>query len=278
MNSHADYVLHLADNALILGQRLSEWCGHAPVLEEDLALANMALDLLGQARALLTHAGALDGSGRDEDALAFLRDAHDYRNVTLVELPNGDFAVTVIRNLLMSAFNLNVYQALAGSRDTVLAQIANKSIGEVRYHLRHACDWTVRLGDGTAQSHRRAQDALNLLWPYTGELFDTDESERAAQASGMGVAPDTLHTQWLAVVEPVLRAATLATPRTVAPGDAPIATALATTDGATANAGAPHADRVRMPPAGKRGFHSAAFIDLLGDMQRLQRQHPGARW
>lgn len=251
MNPHADYVLHLADNALVLGQRLSEWCGHAPILEEDLALANMALDLLGQARALLTHTGQLDGSGRDEDALAFLRDARDYRNVTLVELANGDFAVTVIRNLLMSAFNLQVYEALMQSHDAVLAQIARKSMAEVRYHLRHASDWTVRLGDGTAQSHRRSQDAVNALWPYTAELFDTDESERAAQAAGVGVAPDILHTAWHAAVEPVLRAATLTPPTGVA---------------AAADAG------------GKRGRHTLAFDELLREMQTLQRAHPGARW
>lgn len=251
MNWHADYVLHLADNALILGQRLCEWCGHAPILEEDLALANMALDLLGQARALLTHAGRLDGSGRDEDALAFLRDAHDYRNVTLVELPNGDFAVTVLRNLLMSAFGLQVYQALTRSQDGVLAQIARDGSAELRYHLRHAADWTVRLGDGTAASHRRAQDALDMCWPYTGELFDTDPSEREAHACGIGVAPDTLRAAWLAAIEPVLRSATLTCPT------AAVATATA---------------------AGKRGVHSPAFEELLREMQILQRQHPGAQW
>lgn len=251
MNPHADYVLHLADNALVLGQRLSEWCGHAPILEEDLALANMALDLLGQARALLTHAGQLDGSGRDEDALAFLRDAHDYRNVTLVELPNGDFAVTVIRNLLMSAFSLEVYTALMQSQDAVLAQIARKSVVEVRYHLRHSSDWTVRLGDGTAESHRRAQTAVDALWPYTAELFDTDRSERAAQAAAIGVAPDSLRPAWNAAVEPVLRAATLTPPASVvAAGDA----------------------------CGKRGVHTEAFDALLREMQDLQRAHPGARW
>ena len=175
----------LADNPLILGQRLSEWCGHGPVLEEDLALANVALDLIGQARLLLGYAGTLEGKGRDEDQLAFLRAEPEYRNFTLVELPNGDFGATVVRNLLFSAYQLHLWEALQQSRDHELAAIAGKSLKETRYHLRHAADWIVRLGDGTEESHARVQSALDHLWPYTAELFAADAVDDAAAADGL---------------------------------------------------------------------------------------------
>ena len=181
-NTAFAYVLRLADSPLILGQRLSEWCGHGPILEEDLALTNVALDLIGQARLLLAHAGALEGAGRDEDQLAFLRTESDYRNFTLVELPNGDFAETVMRNLLFNAYQLHLWEALRQSSDHELAAIAAKSVKETRYHLRHAADWTVRLGDGTEESHARAQSALDRLWPYTLELFASDAVDETAAA------------------------------------------------------------------------------------------------
>ncbi len=190
--AHLDYVLRIADSALILGQRLSEWCGHGPVIEEDIALTNTALDLIGQARLLLTHAGSLEGRGRDEDALAFLRAEHEYRSLTICELPNEDFGRTSLRNCLFAAFQMQLWQALAGSGDAQLAAIAGKSAKETRYHLQHASDWTVRLGDGTEESHARMQRALDYLWPYTAEFFSptaTDEqADRGRHRPGLVVA------------------------------------------------------------------------------------------
>jgi len=197
--AHLEYLLRIADSTLILGQRLSEWSGHAPVLEEELALANIALDLIGQARLLLTHAGALEGKGRDEDQLAFLRSEHEYRNVTLVELPNGDFGATVLRNFLFASFQVQLWQMLSSSTDPELAAIAAKSVKEARYHLRHSSEWVIRLGDGTEQSHARMQAGVDRLWPYTAELFSENEIDGGpvcmygppsctATSAGFGVA------------------------------------------------------------------------------------------
>lgn len=247
--AHFEYVLRLADNALIHGQRLSEWCGHAPVLEEDLALANVALDLIGQARLLLTHAGQIEGRGRDEDQLAFLRDQGAYRNVTMVELPNVDFAHTVVRNLLMSAFNVVLWRALRASSDAGLAAIAHKSLKEVGYHLQHTAEWSVRLGDGTPDSHQRMQTALETLWPYAAELFTPDAVDDAAGATGIGVPCASLEASWHALVDPVLLEATL-----------------------TAPAATPFRSR------GKAGVHTEHLGHLLSEMQYLQRAYPGAQW
>lgn len=244
-----DYLLRLADNPLILGQRLSEWCGHAPVLEEDLALANTALDLIGQARLLLTHAGALEGNGRDEDQLAFLRSEREFRNCTLVELPNGDFARTVLRNFLFSAHQVPLWEGLLGSRDAQLAAIAAKSLKEVRYHLRHAADWVLRLGAGTEESHRRMQAALDYLWPYTAELFAGDAVEEAAAAAGVGLAGSSLQPRWDAAVLPVLQEAALSPPA-----------------------------RTPFLSQGKLGVHSEHMGHLLAEMQTMQRAYPGAQW
>ncbi len=244
-----DYVLCLADNPLILGQRLSEWCGHGPVLEEDLALTNVALDLIGQARLLLAHAGKLEGKGRGEDQLAFLRAESEYRNFTLVELPNGDFGRTVTRNLLFGAYQLHLWEALQRSRDSELAAIAGKSIKESRYHLRHAVDWTVRLGDGTEESHARMQAALDLLWPYTGEFFAADALDEAAAADGFGVPAGSLQGPWEDTVRPVLGEATLRIPE-------------------------PTPFRSR----GKGGMHSEHMGHLLAEMQYMQRTYPGLQW
>ena len=202
--SRVEYVLRLADNALILGQRLSEWTGHAPVLEEELALANIALDLIGQSRLLLTHAGQLEAAGRDEDQLAFLRTDHQFRNVTLVELPNGDFGRTVLRNFLVSAFQRELWQALLGSRDRELAAIAEKSLKETRYHVTHSADWVVRLGHGTDESQRRMQGALDYLWPYTAELFTKNPVDDEISAADLGVAWSTLESAWEQAVRRVL--------------------------------------------------------------------------
>lgn len=244
-----EYLLRLGDNALILGQRLSEWCGHAPVLEEDMALANMALDLVGQARLLLTHAGQSEGRGRDEDQLAFLRVERDYRNVTLVELPNGDFGRSVVRNFLFSAFQVVLYGRLSSSADAGLAAIAAKSLKEARYHMSHAAEWTIRLGDGTAVSHDKAQAALDYLWPYTAELFAASPADDAVAAAGIGPAWSELEAEWEDLVLPVLAEATLTVPA-----------------------------RVPFKTYGKFGRHSEHMGHLLATMQYMQRTYPGAQW
>jgi ring-1,2-phenylacetyl-CoA epoxidase subunit PaaC len=243
------YVLRLADSCLILGQRLGEWCGHAPILEEDIALANMALDLLGQARALLTHAARLDGQGHDEDQLAFLRDERDFVNMTLVELPRGDFAFTVLRNLAVATWLKLVWHKLAGSSDAELAAIAGKAVKEARYHQQHAADWVVRLGDGTEESTRRMKAAVETLWPYTAELFDSDAVDEAAAQAGMGPAAVELRDQWQAEMGEVLNEAGLAIP-----------------------------EATPFVSDGKRGRHTEHMGRLLAEMQYLQRAYPGGVW
>lgn len=247
--AHLEYVLRLADSALVLGQRLSEWCGHGPVIEEDIALTNTALDLLGQARLLLAHAGSLEGRGRDEDALAFLRHEHEYRNLTICELPNGDFGCTILRDFLFAAFQASLWPALASSRDAQLAAIAGKSAKETRYHLHHAGNWTIRLGDGTGESHARMQRALDELWPYTAEFFAPTPVDAAVEADGIGPAWPSLAPVWEGAVLPVLASATL-----------------------TAPARTPFLSR------GKEGRHSEHLGHLLAQMQYLQRTYPGAKW
>ncbi len=256
---HIEYLLRLGDSALILGQRLAEWCGHGPALEEDIALANIALDLIGQARLLLTHAGRLEGQGRDEDALAFRREAPEFRNATLLELPNGgvasagaaagDYAITIVRNLFFSAYQCEQWQALSSSADPELAAIAAKSLKEARYHLRHAADWAIRLGDGTPASHARAQRALDALWPYTHELFETDRVEEAVAQRGIGVASASLRRGWLNTLHPIIAEATLQIP-----ADTPFRS------------------------TGKLGRHGEHLGHLLVAMQWLHRQYPGASW
>jgi ring-1,2-phenylacetyl-CoA epoxidase subunit PaaC len=246
---HVEYVLRLGDNALILGQRLSEWCGHAPVLEEDMALANMALDLIGQARLLLTHAGRLEGRGRDEDQLAFLRTEPNYRNLTLCELPNQDFGRTMMRNFLFSAFQVLLWERLSASSDAELAAIAAKSLKEARYHTQHAGDWVIRLGDGTAESHARAQAALDYLWPYTAEFFAATPVDDAVCTAGVGPAWSELESAWESVVLPVLAEATLTVPA-----------------------------RTPFKSWGKFGRHSEHLGHLLAELQIMQRTYPGAQW
>jgi len=243
------YLLRIGDTALILGQRLGEWTGHAPVLEEDIALANMALDLIGQCRAVLTHAGALEGAGHDEDQLAFLREERDYRNVTLVELPRGDFAVTVVRNTMMATFFKLLWERLAGSRDEELAAIAGKAVKEARYHQQHAADWLVRLAGGTDESRRRVERALTDLWPYHAELFASDAVDRHAAASGLGPRWDELREPWLAEMTQVLDEAGLDLPA-----------------------------EVPFLSAGKTGVHSEHMGYILAEMQHLQRSYPGGTW
>src|SRR3982750_4496513 len=206
------YTLRRADDALILGHRLSEWCGHAPMLEEDMALANMGLDLLGQARELYSYAAKVEGKGNDEDKFAYLRDVRQYRNLLLVERPNGDFAATIARQLFYAAFADLYWRAMMTSGDTTLAAIAARSEKESAYHLRHCSEWMVRLGDGTDESHRRAQTAIDDLWAYTGEMFAVDDSERGLIDAGTAVDPAVFHSQWLTTVLNVASEATLALP------------------------------------------------------------------
>ncbi|MFZ2652656.1 MAG: 1,2-phenylacetyl-CoA epoxidase subunit PaaC [Burkholderiaceae bacterium] len=243
------YVLRIADSSLVHGQRLAAWCGHAPVLEEDIALANIALDHIGQARALLTLAGEMEGQGRDEDALAYLRPEREYFNVTMLELPNGDFARTLLRGFLWSALLAVLWPALETSSQTQLAAIAAKCAKETRYHRRHCADWVRRLGDGTEESQRRISKALSELWPYTAEWFSDDPIDAQAAAQGLGPAWSTLQAAWLAGVAPVLREAGLALPE-------------------------PSAFR----SSGKAGRHSEHMGYLLAEMQAVQRAFPGAVW
>ncbi len=250
------YVLRIADTCLVHAQRLAEWCGHAPVLEEDIALANLGLDLLGQARALLSHAARLEGGGHDEDALAFLRDEREYFNLTLVELPlrrgGGDFADTQLRCLLVAAWLAALWQGVSDSRDRELAAIAAKAAKETRYHLEHAADWVVRLGDGNEESMRRMQAALGRAGPYVAELFDDDEVDAAAAASGLGPCASALREPWLAAVRPVFADAQLAVPALLVEG--------------------------AFRSHGKRGTHSEHMGYLLAEMQHLQRAFPGGVW
>src|SRR6202046_4995790 len=192
------YALRRADDALILGHRLSEWCGHAPMLEEDMALANMGLDLLGQARELYSYAAKVEGKDNDEDKFAYLRDVRQYRNLLLLEQPNGDFARTMMRQFFYATFADLYWRAMMKSGDATLAAIAAKSEKESAYHVRHSSEWVVRLCGGTEKNHRRPQDAVDDLWAYTGEMFEVDESERALIERGVAVDPATLHPQWLA--------------------------------------------------------------------------------
>lgn len=243
------YLLRLADTSLVLGQRLGEWVGHAPALEEDLGLANLSLDLIGQARLLLSYAAELEGQGRDEDQLAFLRDGTDFCNVTLAEQPNGDFGHTILRQLLIDAWQFELYEELEHSSDSRLAAIAAKALKETRYHFRYSAGWVVRLGDGTAESKARAQGALDELWRFTGELFTPDaiDVEMAAQKVGPDLA--ALRPKWLARVDEVLREATLTRPADTA-----------------------------YPWHGKTGHHTEHLGYLLAEMQYLQRAYPGAQW
>jgi ring-1,2-phenylacetyl-CoA epoxidase subunit PaaC len=256
----AGYLLHLADNALVLGQRNAEWCANGPVLEEDIAMANISLDLIGQSRLLYQHAAAVLGNGATEDRLAYFRGAADFRNFTLLELPHGaapvdagaaapDYATTTVRNFLYSTFMLRLWSGLQQSSDGQLAAIAAKASKEVRYHVRHSRDWLVRFGDGTGESHARAQAALDRLFPYTGEFWVASSDEATAIAAGSAADPLAFRAGWDEDVDETLQEATLRRP-------------------------AVHAG----PPPGKQGRHSGHLAPLLADMQGLARQHPQAMW
>jgi ring-1,2-phenylacetyl-CoA epoxidase subunit PaaC len=243
------YALRRADDALILGHRLSEWCGHAPMLEEDMALANMGLDLLGQARELYSYAAKVEGKGNDEDKFAYLRDVRQYRNLLLAEQPNGDFARTIVRQFLYAAFADPYWRLMTKSSDPTLAAIAAKSEKESAYHLRHSSEWVIRLGDGTAESHARTQGAIDDLWSFTGEMFEADDSERSLIEAGAVIDPAALRSQWLKTVSAIVGEATLA---------------LAGADW--------------MQKGGRNGRHSEHLGHLLSELQSMQRTFPGASW
>lgn len=245
----AAWVLRPADDCLVLGQRLGAQVSRGPDLEEDIAIANLSIDLIGQARALYTHAGALGGEGKTEDDLAMSRDEREFTNVLLVEQPDLDFAHTICRQLLFDAFQVPFYEALSGSTDVVLAGIAQKGVKEARYHLSHSAGWAVRLGDGTDQSHRRMASALDVLWRFTDDLFESDELDREMASAGVGVDPATLRPAWEAHLGPVLDAAGLPVP-----------------EGAGTRVG------------GRRGFHTEHLGHILPEMQLLHRTHAGAQW
>jgi len=244
-----DYVLRLGDDALIAAQRLAEWSTRAPEMEEDIALSNIALDQLGVARLLLTYAGEVEGVGRDEDAFAYLRGDQEFRNCLLVETPNGDFGRTMVKLLFLSAYQLPLYERLSESTNEHLGAIAAKARKESAYHLDHATQWTVRLGDGTDESHRRAQAAVDELWPYTHELFEPDAVTDRLSGDGVAVDPAELRAQWLITVLAVLGKSTLDVP----------------------------ADGWR-PNGGRSGRHTEHLSYVLGELQVLHRAHPGAQW
>lgn len=250
MDSHKlEYLLRLGDTTLVLGQRLSEWCGRGPALEEDIALTNVALDLIGQTRLWLGYAGELEGAGRTADQLAYLRDAHQFRNLLMVEQPNGSYADTLARQFLFDTWHYFLLEGLQRSADARIAEIAAKSLKEVTYHVRRSADLVVRLGDGNAESHRRMQDAFDDLWMFTGELFESDAGDVALAAAGIAVDPATLAASWQRHVGEVLDEATLRRPA----------------DG--------WAQR-----GGREGRHTEHLGYLLAEMQFLQRAYPGAQW
>lgn len=249
MDPKFDYLLRLGDNCLVLSQQLGLWCGHGPALEEDMALTNVALDLLGQARLWLAYAGEVEGLGRDEDALAYQRDGCEFRNLLLVEQPNGHYGDTVLRQFLFDTWHLHLLNALVQSRDTRIADIAQKAVKEVRYHVERSAGLVVALGDGTTLSHARMQAALEQLWPYTQEWFESDAVDLWCAEHGIVPLAATLATPWHATVDAVLARATLAKP-----------------------------DYVGHQRGGLQGVHSEHLGHLLTDLQFLQRAYPQAQW
>ena len=249
MNHLFEYCLRLADTPLILGQRLGEWCGHGPILEEDIALTNISLDLFGQASGLLTYAASVEGKGRTEDDLAFLRDVRDFRNALIVEQPNSDYGQTILRQFLVSAYLYFLYESLSSSKDSMISGIAAKSLKEVAYHLRHSTEWVLRMGDGTEESHQRMLKATDELWMYTGDLFDADEVEHALVKNGIAVDLNTIHSKWLEKVRDVYNRATLPLP-----------------------------SNVFMIKGSRQGRHSEHLGHILAEMQVLPRMYPDAKW
>lgn len=243
------YILRLGDNALILGQRLGEWCGHGPVLEQDIAITNIALDLIGQARNWLTYAGEVEGEGRSEDDLAYSRDAWDFRNVLLVEQPNTDWAYTIVRQFLFDNFNYLLHRELCKSRDERIAAIAQKSLKEATYHLRYSSEWTIRLGDGTEVSHQKMQKAVDDLWMFSGELTQPDDLDREMAAAGIGADLEKLKPLYVENLQKIFEQATLRIP-----------------------------ENDWMQSGGKTGRHTEHLGYVLAELQFVQRAYPGMEW
>jgi ring-1,2-phenylacetyl-CoA epoxidase subunit PaaC len=244
-----DYLLRLGDNALILGQRLSEWCGHGPVLEQDIAITNIALDQIGQARTLLEYAGKVEGKGRSEDDLAYLRDVPEFRNILLVEQPNEDWAYTIARQFFFDVFNFYLYERLMESGDDHLAAIARKAHKEITYHLRYSSEWMIRLGDGTEVSHAKIQEAVEDLWRFTGELTLADDLDNQMADHGLSPNLAEVKVRWDEKVDAILREATLSKPQ-----------------------------NSWMQQGGKKGIHTEHLGYILAEMQYLPRAYPGAEW
>ena len=247
-----EYLLRLGDSSLIIGHRLSEWCGHGPILEEDIALTNIALDFVGNATSLLTYAAQIEGKGRTEDDLAYMRDERDYRNLLICEQPNGDYAATIARQFLFDAYMFFLYEELKSSKDETIAAIAVKSHKEITYHLRHTTQWMLRLGDGTAESQHRILNAMQLLSPWISEMFLPVDFDYEASSTGAGIQPEILKNEWFDRVNNVLVTAML-----------------------------PEISSENKPLqilSGKKGVHSEQLTDLLAEMQILQRTYPGATW
>ena len=250
MNEHlVEYCLRIGDTGTVLSHRLGEWCGHGPMLEEDIAMTNISLDLLGQARAFLSYAGETEGKGRTEDDFAYHRDERAYRNLLLAELPNGDFAHTMMRQFLVSAFQVYFFDALRSSSDGILKALGEKSLKEVTYHLRHSSEWLKRLGGGTAESIRRLNEALTDCWPYTGDLFDADDTDRTLTKAGIGVDLEKIRPMWHQKVAEVFAASGLSVP-----------------------------ENVFMITGSRSGRHTEHLGHMLAEMQTLQRAFPGAQW
>ena len=244
-----EYLLRLGDSSLIIGHRLSEWCGHGPILEEDIALTNIALDFVGNATSLLTYAAQLENKGRNEDDLAFMRDEREYRNLLITEQPNGDYANTMARQFLFDTYMYFLYEELKSSKDETIAAIATKTHKEVTYHLRHTSQWMLRLGDGTAESHERLQNGINDLWMFTSELFDMDEVDALLIKEGIAADLNKVKTEWEKRVKEVLLEATIQIPTTVF-----------------------------KQKGSREGKHSEHLGFLLAEMQYVHRAHPGDKW
>jgi len=244
-----DYTLHLADNSLILGQRNSEWCGHGPVLEQDIAITNISLDLIGQARNFYQYAATLIGNDATEDSLAYLRNEKEFKNCLLVEQPKGDWAQTILRQFLFSQYQYLLFQQLQNSKDKQLAAIAEKSLKEITYHLRWSSEWVIRLGDGTEESHTRMRNAINELWRYTGEMFEAASYELRATNEGFGVDVLNLKEQWLSKVKEIFSEATLTIP-----------------------------EKIFTQTGGKDGKHTEHLGFILTELQYMQRAYPGCEW
>lgn len=244
-----EYLLRLGDDRLVLGHRLSEWCGHGPILEEDIATANIALDLVGQGTLFLKTAADVQGAGRSADDLAFFREAVEFKNLQIVELPKGDFAFTMLRQFLFDTFSVHLLDALRQSTNAEIAAISAKALKEARYHIRHSSQWVIRFGDGTEESHNRAQSALNELWRFTGEMFLNTPVDERLQSEGISPLPATLEAPWRTVVDDVLKNATLSIP-----------------------------ESAFMMRGGREGKHTEHLGHMLSEMQIVARSHPGAEW